>query len=273
MRSARAFAKINLGLVVGPLRPNGKHEIVTVLMGVDLHDTVEIEPTSSGGIVVEGFDDTIVRSALSAFGRHTGDTRGWRVNIQKRIPVAAGLGGGSSDAAAALSLANEAPEAPLDRRELGALASLIGSDVPFFLENGPSLATGDGSALEPVALPLDLWVVLVLPADARKDSTASVYTEFDARGSTVGFAERRAAFMDALGSLGCAADLSRLPRNDLVSSPLVEELLGLGALRADVTGAGPVVYGLFESEPNAASAASVLRSQGKTWLVRPVQPM
>lgn len=271
MTSANAFAKINLGLVVGPLRPDGKHEIVTVLMAVDLHDTVEVEATSSGAIVVEGFEDTIVRRALTLFERHPGDVRGWHVRIEKRIPAAAGLGGGSSDAAVALRLANELQAVPLSRAELHAIASQVGSDVPFFLADGPRLATGDGSDLSPVALPLDLWIVLVLPSGVVKDSTATVYAEFDALGGAAGFDERRAELLDALGAIRGADDLAVLPRNDLVSSPVTDELLRLGALRADVTGAGPAVYGLFEAEQDAKDAENALRAHGKTWTVRPAR--
>jgi 4-diphosphocytidyl-2-C-methyl-D-erythritol kinase len=269
MSSARACAKINLGLVVGPVRPDGKHEVVTVLVGVDLHDTVEVEAVSATGIVVKGFEDTIVRRALSAFADHSGSTSGWRVNIEKRIPVAAGLGGGSSDAAAALRLANELEAVPLSRDELHAIAAQIGSDVPFFLEGDPSLASGNGTELKPVVLPLDVWVVLVLPSRDAKESTAGVYEAFDARGGAAGFDERRAALLDALARARSVADLGALPSNDLASSPLADELVRLGALRADVTGAGPAVYGLFEDERDAEEAERAFRMHGKTWMIRP----
>jgi 4-diphosphocytidyl-2-C-methyl-D-erythritol kinase len=267
--SAKAFAKINLGLVVGPLRPDGKHEVVTVLVSVDLHDTVEVEPTSSPEVVVEGVEDTIVRRALVALARRSGEARGWRVGIDKRIPVAAGLGGGSSDAAAALRLANELSATPLPDHELHAIASQIGSDVPFFLHGGPSLAAGDGSELTPLALPFDLWVVLVLPFGVAKDSTGAVYDEFDARGGAAGFDERRTALLDAVGRVRRASDIAALPGNDLASSPVADELVGLGAFRADATGAGPAVYGLFEDERDARDAARMLESSGATWVVRP----
>lgn len=269
MRSAKAFAKINLGLVVGPLLPDGKHEIATVLMSVDLHDTVALEPTPSGEIVVEGFEDTIVRRALSAFAHKTGGPRGWNVRIEKRIPVASGLGGGSSDAAAALRLANEQSAVPLSRDELHEIAATIGSDVPFFLESGSRLATGDGSELTATALPFDLWVVLVLPKGEVKYSTAAVYKAFDASGGSAGFDERCAALVRALERVRSAADIASLPGNDLVSSPLAAVLVELGSLHADVTGAGPVVYGLFEDERDAKSAERALLAHGKTWVVRP----
>ncbi len=113
--------------------------------------------------------------------RQAADPCGWKVTIDKHIPVAAGLGGGSSDAGTALRLANDLLDRPLARRQLHALAADLGSDVPFFLEDGPQLATGDGSELEPIAIPLDFWVVLVLPVGVTKTSTADVYRAFDAR--------------------------------------------------------------------------------------------
>ena len=102
MRRAQAFAKINLALVVGPLRDDGKHEVATVLQRVDVADEIELEPSVS--MTVDGFDDdTLVRAALDALADSAGLVRRWRVRVDKRIPVAAGLGGGSSDAACASS--------------------------------------------------------------------------------------------------------------------------------------------------------------------------
>ena len=105
----------------------------------------------------------------------------WRVRIEKRIPVAGGLGGGSSDAAAALALANASLVTPLPDDELHALAALTGADVPFFLCAGPQLGTGDGTELVPLDLPTDYVALLVLPDGAHKESTAAVYRRFDER--------------------------------------------------------------------------------------------
>jgi 4-diphosphocytidyl-2-C-methyl-D-erythritol kinase len=266
---AKAHAKLNLALVVGPARGDGKHEVVTVLQAVDLHDDLELE--AAKGLSVLGFDDdTLVRAALEELARRAGLAPSWRVHIEKRIPVSAGLGGGSSDAATALRLANaELPE-PLPSERLHELAAELGADVPFFLYGGAQLATHDGSALEPLALPADYVGLIVLPADQRKESTASVYRRFDERGGSAGFGDRRTGLLRTLQAVDTARDLSTLPPNDLASSPLVEELLRLGAFRADVTGAGPAVYGLFDSEPDARRAASSLRRVGPTWLIRPV---
>ena len=271
MTAAQAFAKINMALVVGPLRADGKHEIVTVLQRIDLHDDVELERTSDGDIVIEGFpDDTLVGQALQALAEAAASGSGWRARIEKRIPVAAGLGGGSSDAAAALQLGNAMLSKPRASGELHELAARIGADVPFFLHDGPQLGTGDGSDLSPLDLPLDFAVVLALPEGETKESTTAVYHRFDEREGAAGFDERRAALLGTLAAVERSRDLAALPRNDLASSPLSDELERLGAFRADVSGAGPAVYGLFEREGGAERAARELRGAGRTWLTRPV---
>jgi len=272
MTRASAFAKINLALLVGTLRADGKHEVVTVLQRVDLHDEMELEPRPGEGILVVGFqEDTLVRAALRALAEASATPWGWRVRIEKRIPVAAGLGGGSSDAATALELANGLLPEPLPPGELGQIAARIGADVPFFLSTGTQLATGDGSQLEPLTLPLDFWVLALLPEGVRKKSTAAEYRRFDEREGAAGFEERRTALLEALRNVRQPRDLAALPRNDLAASPLSEELERLGAFRADVSGAGPAVYGLFERAEAATRAASELRGAGWRGLTRPVR--
>lgn len=266
--SAPATAKLNLALVVGPRRGDGKHEVVTVLQRLDLADRIWLRPAAA--LRVDGFsDDTIVRRALERLGAAAGVEPGFAVRIEKLIPVAAGLGGGSSDAASALRLANGLLPAPLPGPELERLAAELGADVPFFLRDGPQLGTGDGSSLRPLELPQDFWVVLCLPARVRKPSTASVYARFDERRGEEGFDARREALLDALAGVRSAADLARLPRNDLGSSPLAGELLAHGAFRADVTGAGPCVYGLFAHRRHAEAAAGALRAHGQTRVCTP----
>jgi 4-diphosphocytidyl-2-C-methyl-D-erythritol kinase len=267
--SAHAYAKVNLALVVGPLREDGKHELATVLQLVDLHDDVEIEPAET--LRVTGFEaDTIVANALRALADAAGVTPAWEVRIEKRIPVAAGLGGGSSDAATALSLANALLPRPLPFEELDRIAARIGADVPFFLRRGPQLGWGDGTELSAVDLPQDYVVLLALEEGAVKASTTGVYRGFDERSGAVGFEERRATLASALTRVESARDLAAFPPNDLASSPLADELGRLGAFRADVSGAGPVVYGLFEWIEEAQSAGEAVHDRARTWLARPV---
>jgi 4-diphosphocytidyl-2-C-methyl-D-erythritol kinase len=262
--ASSAPAKLNLALVVGPRRADGKHEVVSVMAPLELADRIELEPADA--TVVEGFaEDTLVRAALDALGHASGPAGGWRVAIEKRIPLAAGLGGGSSDAAAALRLANATLDEPLPDARLHELAAALGADVPFFLTPGPKLARGDGTMLEPIDLPGDYDVVVLLPHGVEKESTAAVYEEFDGRGGEHGFAERVAVLEDALRS----GDLARLPRNDLASSPHATTLEELGAVRADVTGAGPAVYGLFRTPHEAERAARALGPLGRVWVDKP----
>jgi 4-diphosphocytidyl-2-C-methyl-D-erythritol kinase len=264
----KACAKLNLALVVGPLRPDGKHEVATVLQALDVHDDVELEPADE--LAVEGFaEDTLVRAALQALAGAADVEPRWRARIEKRIPVAAGLGGGSSDAAAALRLANARLTYPLPPDALHEVAATLGADVPFFLREGPQLGTGDGSDLAPLELPRDYAVLLVLPETERKASTAEVYARFD-ECEGEGFEQRRADLLAALDLVSRPRDLADFPPNDLASSPLTDDLRALGAFRADVTGSGPTVYGLFDRDDQAAAATKTLAETGLTWLTRPV---
>jgi 4-diphosphocytidyl-2-C-methyl-D-erythritol kinase len=269
MRSAPAYAKINLALVVGPRRDDGKHEVVTVLQQVDLRDTVSLTPADD--LVVEGFEsDTIVRDALKRLGDAAGVAPLWRIQIEKRVPVAAGLGGGSSDAAAALRLVNDSLADPLSEDQLHGIAAATGADVPFFLRGGIQLGTGDGSELAPLSLPTEYAVLLVVPHGEAKASTREVYEAFEGRGGSAGFASRVARLRDQLAAVSRPGDLARLPPNDLASSPLARELGDTGSFRADVSGAGPTLYGLFEDETAATAAAARLASEGTTIVTRPM---
>ena len=264
MSTKEAPAKVNLALVVGPLRHDGKHEIVSLMAPLELADRIELD--SAKELDVTGFDeDTLVRGALEALATAADTESRWRVVIDKEIPVAAGLGGGSSDAAAALQLANETLDAPLPDVHLHELAATLGADIPFFLAPRPKLARGDGTVLEPLELAADFTVVLLLPHGAEKSSTAAVYREFDSRRGDRGFEARVAALEHALRG----GDLAGLPSNDLASSPHAARLEELGAFRADVTGAGPTVYGLFRDGDAAAQAARAVERLGRVWVDKP----
>jgi 4-diphosphocytidyl-2-C-methyl-D-erythritol kinase len=263
--AAAAPAKINLALVVGPRNADGLHEVATVLQRIALCDQISLEPAQR--LAVEGFEeDTIVTGALQALAAAGGVEPCWRARIEKRIPVAAGLGGGSSDAATALRLANDLLPEPFPHAALHAIARGLGADVPFFLESGPQLGTGDGSTLQPLRLPQDYTVLLVRPAGAVKESTGAVYARFD---RADGFAERRARLRELVAGAPRALDLAELPPNDLASSPVAAELRVAGAFRADVSGAGPTVYGLFADRAQAVRAARELDRLGRTWIADP----
>jgi 4-diphosphocytidyl-2-C-methyl-D-erythritol kinase len=262
---APAPAKINLALVVGPLRADGKHELVTVYQRVGMADRIDVTPAAE--LRVDGFPgDSLVRGALEALAARAGVEPRWHATIDKRLPVAAGLGGGSSDAATALRLANDTLSEPLPAEALHDVAASLGADVPFFLEDGPQLGTGDGTTLAPLDLPQDFWVLLILPRYAKKASTASVYAAFDERDGARGWEERRDALLEGLTRVRRPRDLAALPLNDLAQSSITEELLGLGAFRADVSGAGPAVYGLFHHKAAAEAAKRALKRPDGTWI-------
>jgi 4-diphosphocytidyl-2-C-methyl-D-erythritol kinase len=266
MKRAAAAAKINLALVVGPQRDDGRHELVTVYQRIALADRIAV--SRSPEFRVAGFPrDTLVRRALESLA--DGNGAAFAAQIQKRIPVGAGLGGGSSDAATALRLANELRSEPLRDDELHSLARGLGADVPYFLHDGPQLGSGDGTELQPLELPQDYWVLLLLPRDARKDATADVYAAFDRRGGERGYEKRRTALLDAVEHVRRPRDLAALPPNDLVSSPFADELRSLGAFRADATGAGPALYALFLHGDQARAAQRRISPKGRTWLTAP----
>ena len=275
MRPARAVAaaKINLALVVGTRQDDGLHEVATVLQRIDVCDRIELR--RGDGLTIEGFaDDTIVSRALLDLAAEAGVEPAWHLRIAKEIPVAAGLGGGSADAAAALRLANASLPRPLPQERLQALAASLGADVPFFLDPGPKLAVGVGHRLSALQLPQDFFVVLVLPHEVEKGSTGAVYARFDELGGGPGFERRKERLLRALASIRRPADLEELPPNDLAQASgadsLTAALRATGAFRADVSGAGPAVYGLFETREGARSAARKLSRRARAWVAAPV---
>jgi len=266
-------AKINLALVVGEARPDGFHEVATVMQRIDLHDRLSLEPGEA--LLVRGFsDDTLVSGALERLAAAVGVDPRWRVRIEKRIPVASGLGGGSADAAAALVLANQTLKEPLGPDALAEVAAGVGSDVPFFLQPGSKLAEGAGERLRLLDLPQDYWLVVALPLRTEKPSTAEVYRRFDDLGGGPGFEARRLALLHALERCRRPRDFAAFPPNDLAPAAeggeIAEELRAAGALRVDVSGAGPSVYGVFSHRAQARSAARRIARRARSWVTVPV---
>jgi 4-diphosphocytidyl-2-C-methyl-D-erythritol kinase len=266
-----AYAKVNLALVVGPTRPDGLHELTSVVQRVDLADDLELEPAEEPRVA--GFpEDTLVRAALDLLAAETG--RAFAVTLTKRIPVAAGLGGGSADAGAVLAAASEVLDAPLPHARLVELAAAVGADVPFFLEPGPKLVEGAGERLTPLELPQGFWLVIALPHDAGKASTGEVFARFDAGDGPHGYEARRSMLLAALARCREPSDLVSFPPNDLAHEPgpaeVAEALCEAGAFRADTSGAGPAVYGLFERRDQAELAALAVERSARVWALRPV---
>jgi 4-diphosphocytidyl-2-C-methyl-D-erythritol kinase len=258
----RAFAKVNLVLQVGPPRDDGLHPICSLLAPVDLADELTVAEGNGSGDQVHcpGLpDETLCRSAVEALRGALPHLPPLEITIDKRIPVAAGLGGGSADAAAVLRAGNELAGSPLDADRLRELAAGIGSDVPSQVEEGPALIGGVGEKVEAVGLePLSL----VLVPQAQGLSTADVYAELDRIGR---YREHPAP--DELRELASAplADLARGIENDLEAAalslrPELEAVLaGLrqaGAMVAAISGSGPTAFGLLAGPDEAERAAA-----------------
>jgi 4-diphosphocytidyl-2-C-methyl-D-erythritol kinase len=270
----RAFAKINLRLRVGARQADGYHPLETVFQSLALHDVVTCSASRGAFRVV--CDDPAVPTdernlawkAARALWRHLGrpgDLRGCTVALAKQIPMAAGLGGGSADAAATLAGLNRLWRAGLPGSGLAALAAGLGADVPYFLTGGTALGLGRGDEVYPLADIGPRWVVLVCPPFGV--STADAYGWFDAdrAGETAGRVPKPAAMMDAWASrcLPVENDLEApVVRRYPAIGTLVGSLGDQGAEAAAMTGSGSAVFGLFATEARATRAARAAAGAG-----------
>ena len=261
-RHERAYAKVNLLLHVGSRRADGLHEICSLFASIDLADELVVTLGEGADSVdcpgVEG--PNLAAAALAAFRRETAaQLPPLRVSIAKRIPVAAGLGGGSADAAAALRVANELSGRPLDIAGLRAVAAGIGADVPSQIEPRHALVSGAGERIEPIALPP--MALLLVPRHPGL-LAGEVYAEADQLGSTRSTLDaeriRRLAaqpFEALAGELENDLEPAVLSLRPQLERPL-EALRDAGAAAALVTGSGPTTFGVFADRAGAARAAS-----------------
>jgi len=277
-----APAKINLFLKIIRRRPDNYHELVTLMCCISLYDKVALTFGNRNTTVscahpeVPEDHTNLARIAACVFfdglTRHT-DTRyqGVKIAITKRIPVAAGLGGGSSDAAAVLLGLNRHYDKPFSTQEIKALGLEIGADVPFFIDRKPAIATGIGERLEPYNQLKPLSVLLVYPGYGV--STASVYEKLN-----LGLTKNKKMLNDVhfgpVTAYGCN-DIAKYVGNDLENVTLAahpdlvaikEKLLALGAESTLMSGSGPTIFGLFSEKIRAQKANDELAQNGR-WQV------
>lgn len=273
-----APAKINLCLHVLGKRPDGYHELAMLMQRVSLYDTVRIALVAERGVrvVCKGVElppggENIAARAARRMLELSGADCGVEISIDKAIPVAAGLGGGSSDAATVLMGLDEMLSTALGKERLMAEGGELGADVPFFIFKEAAWATGIGDCLETVPSLAPLWYVLVNPGVAV--STAWVYQNLGL--TSPGTVARMPGFLET------TAGVVRLLHNDLegvtiprypVIASLKKRLLGLGASGALMSGSGPTVFGLFEGAEVARAACDELATVPgwRAFLVRPV---
>lgn len=278
--TVRTPAKINLALVVGPLRPDGFHDLASVYHAVELFDEVTVRRTSGRGITVRAggedadrvpTDETnlAVRAAIVLANRH-GVSRAVRggiaIDVHKGIPVAGGLAGGSSDAAATLLACDALWELGLSREEHLAAAAELGSDVPFCVLGGTVLGSGHGEVVTPVLARGRYWWVLATSTDGL--STPGVYAELDRgrAGALVLPPQVPEPLLSGL-STGNVAALADALTNDLQDPAirlrpglrrLLDAGLELGALGGLVSGSGPTCYFPVADADAAAEIAAKL---------------
>lgn len=260
-----AYAKINLHLTVLGGRPDGYHELRTIFQAISLHDTLELERVRRPGIELQvpggelaADPANLVWRALEALDRELGLVGGWRARLMKRIPMAAGLGGGSSDAAAALVGGLQLARRPLAPERLAEIAAGLGADVPFFLVGGRALGVGRGDEVYPLEDGPQRAVVVVAPLGIGVTSR-----------DAYGWLERELTKAPARPRLwvSCArswrieeADLwndfegavfGRYPRLEAIK----KQFLQAGAAGAALAGSGSAVFGLFRNPAQARRTA------------------
>lgn len=268
-----AYAKVNLVLDVLGLRPDGYHEVNMVMQAVALADLVTVSRRPEGITLSSDRpdlpvgDDNLAFRAARLLLEHTGTSAGLHIHITKRIPVAAGLAGGSTDAAAVLLAANYLLELGLTNARLAQLGAKLGADVPFCLLGGTARATGIGERLSLLpAAPL-LWLVLVKPDFGV--STRDVYRWFDqqpvSRRPDTGQAIRALEDRDAEGlisAMGNVLEPVTATRHPEVAV-IIDELVALGARRAVMCGSGPTVFGIAFDRQHAEAMAAAFRPRYK----------
>lgn len=273
-----AHAKINLDLRLVGVRPDGYHELRTVFQSITLHDVISCE-TRPGpftlacdvpGVPVDRTN--LVSKAAQALWRalrRTGEVRDTAVLIRKRIPMQAGLGGGSADAAAALLALARLWKAPVGPAQLTDLAGTIGADVPFFLSGGTALGLGRGDEIYPLVDLPKLWVVLLTPRFGV--STVDAYRWYDSDRAAGTLAAPEPQFVPGPWPSRSAQMVNDLEPPVAQRHPEIAEmrasLIRAGAAAASMSGSGSTVFGLFTRRTAAGKAAAVAEARGWSALV------
>ncbi len=273
--SNKAFAKINLTLDVLGTLENGYHEVLMVMQSVSLYDIVTVSkadqgielsvnlpylPKDSGNIAYKAaekfFDYTQIKNC------------GVKIDISKRIPVGAGLAGGSSNAAATLKAMNRLFNAKLSIKELCTIGASLGADVPYCILGGTRLASGIGDKLSPLPKMPECYIVLVKPAFSI--STPSVYKKFDlctdfARPDTDKVIEglKQKDLYTIVSGMENVLEAVCLSEHPILISAK-KDLLEMGAIASQMSGSGPTVFGIFNTYDEACKAKEALRKKYKT---------
>ncbi len=269
----KAYAKINLALNVVGKREDGYHILDMIMQTVSLHDTVYVIKSrklslSCSDSELSG-EENLAYKAAKAFFDYTKIIGGARIYIKKRIPKAAGLGGGSSDAAAVLLMLNDIYKAGLSREELEKISLYLGADVPFFIEGGTKRAQGIGEILTRLK-PLKMGYFVIVK-NCEKPSTGKMYSEIDGKETKI---NNISPIISAIEN----GDLELLSQSLYNSfdevwpdKTIKNELLNMGAIGVGLSGSGPSYFGIFKTGSRAKKAYSSLKKRyGEGYLCRPI---
>lgn len=279
----QAYAKINLTLDVLGRRADGYHEVATVMQTIALHDTICLTVSDHDRMICTvptlSNDENLALRAAQLLRQHLALTQGVLIELHKHIPIAAGLGGGSSDAAAILLALSQWWHLQVSPSALLTLAASLGSDVPFFLNGGLALCQGRGEQVTPLARywpPAMRWLLLLKPAISL--STAAVFRSLPASDYTDGAHSRAVCAAVNTGNMPRAEDLhNSLERSVLEQYPSVaqarEDLLEAGASLVRLSGSGPTLFAPFAELARATQAQQQLQAQGyEVYLSRAIHP-
>lgn len=274
-----APAKLNLTLGITGFAENGYHTLDMLMQAVSLYEKVEVRKSMDlrlrlpGSRVPADSRNTAVKAAL-AFFHETGLLAGADITVHKKVPVRAGMGGGSADAAAVLVGLNRLYGARLDEQQLCRIGMQVGADVPFAIVGGTARVTGVGDVLRPVPACPRCWFVVCMPPQGV--STPRAYARFDELGTDIkvdGDAAEAALRSGSLDAL-CATMANELQfsSESTANAPVCAALRNAGAKAAMMTGSGAAVFGVFETRAAAQAAQKALKDAWpNTWVLHPVR--
>jgi len=272
MISLQAYAKINLTLEVLAKRPDGYHEVASILQAVSLADTLTFEPNERldfhCDVPTLQSPDNLVLQAARLLQETSGCKKGSVIHLTKKIPIAAGLGSGATDAAAALVGLNRLWELHLSLERLVELASKLGSDVAFFLHGGTALAKGRGEEITPLPAPPELWLVLLNPAiEPVPNKTAQLYSRLNPSHYTSG--EHTRKLSTHLNHRGNIEDsflfnvFEQVAFDFFPALPALRStLLKAGAGSVHLAGSGPALFVLAPDKSRGGNILSSLKKEG-----------
>ena len=273
----RAYAKINIGLNILGKRSDGYHDLETVFHEIDCFDEIELErhekvTMTADSILVPIDGSNLCLSAANLLQKEKHVRQGVVIHLKKNIPIGAGLGGGSSDAAAVLCGLNHFWELRLSNNQLRSLAAQIGADVPFFIEGGTAYATGRGEILESISLPLPFWIAVI--THLVRISTGWAFSQLVQKrnGKASGLQTK------LVKQISNPQKLKSIVQNDF--EPLVlkthpelsrvkEKLNEMGAVFSLMSGSGSSIYGFFENDNKALAALSSFPKNYQTSITAP----